>query len=161
MLFSFALFFFTGALLANATSRPTRHGLLKARQGTTTITNPCSSDSECASGCCGFTLAVCEGPCVALQRDGCGRGDGVSNSNAAANLGTCTALVAAYQPSALAGPAGARGTQFITGPCTTNNDCVSGCCVAATDKCGAVGAQKNGAADCIGGVALPNLNAKR
>lgn len=84
-----------------------RHGLLKARQGTVTDTNACTTDTDCASGCCGFTKAVCEGPCVALQRDGCGHGDAGSNSNAASQLGECSSLVAAYTPSSLAGAPGA------------------------------------------------------
>ncbi|KAF9063259.1 hypothetical protein BDP27DRAFT_1427072 [Rhodocollybia butyracea] len=175
----FSIFVAVATYAVLVTGHP--HGIFKARTGTTTDTNACSADSDCASGCCGFTSAVCEGPCVALQRDGCGHGDTLSNSNAAAALGSCSFLVASYKPSALAasppaatpvatnphssssssgaGSSLTRGTQFITGPCSVNNDCVSGCCVASSKLCGAVGAQRNGAADCTGGVALPNLDA--
>jgi len=157
-----------------------------AAAGTITDTNACSADSDCASGCCGFTSGICEGPCVALQRDGCGHGTSLSNSNAAAALGTCSSLVSSYKPSAAAGappaatPAASsnsassgsaatsnnasgssltRGTQFITGPCSVNNDCVSGCCVASSKLCGATLAQAKGAAACTGGTALPSLDA--
>ena len=90
------------AVVINAAEIPRRDGLLKARQGTTTITSACTDDSDCASGCCGFANGVCQGPCVALQRAGCGFGDAMSNSNAAAQLGACSSLVADYVPSALA-----------------------------------------------------------
>ncbi|KAF9063251.1 hypothetical protein BDP27DRAFT_1427058 [Rhodocollybia butyracea] len=186
MKFSIFVAVATYAVAVSARGHP--HGIFNARTGTTTDLSACNTDSDCASGCCGFTSAICEGPCVALQRDGCGHGNALSNSNAAAALGSCSFLVSSYKPSAAAGAAApaataaantnsassgsaatsnnasggtslTRGTQFITGACSVNNDCVSGCCVASSKLCGATLAQAHGAADCTGGVALPNLDA--
>ncbi|KAL5344666.1 hypothetical protein ACLOAV_010358 [Pseudogymnoascus australis] len=48
---------------------------LAAAQGTQFITGPCTSDADCASGCCGFNTGKCAGPVIALERDGgCGFG---------------------------------------------------------------------------------------
>lgn len=51
------------------------------------ITGPCTSDADCASGCCGFNTGKCAGPIVAQERDGgCGFGDPEPNDNAARAL---------------------------------------------------------------------------
>ncbi|KAF1845968.1 uncharacterized protein K460DRAFT_118104 [Cucurbitaria berberidis CBS 394.84] len=51
------------------------------------ITGACSSDADCAAGCCGFRSGKCAGPVVAQERDGgCGFGDGQPNDNAAQAL---------------------------------------------------------------------------
>jgi len=178
----FTIFVALATSAALVGSSPLR-GLLKSRTGTTIITAACTTDTDCASGCCGFTKATCEGACVALQRDGCGHGDATSNANAAAALGVCSSLVANFQPQSAAGASSASGaannvgsgaaagaasstttseaalgTQFITGPCSANSDCASGCCVTSKQTCGAVLAQPNKAADCIGGVAISSLD---
>ncbi|KAM5541739.1 hypothetical protein V8D89_004468 [Ganoderma adspersum] len=48
---------------------------LAARRGTVPIGQHCSSDSQCASACCGFKTAKCAGAIVAQLLDGgCGHG---------------------------------------------------------------------------------------
>lgn len=52
--------------------------------GTQFITGVCTSDADCASGCCGFNSGKCAGPVVAQERDGgCGFGDSAPNDRAA------------------------------------------------------------------------------
>jgi hypothetical protein len=118
-------------------------------QGNQFITGACTNDKDCAAGCCGFNTGKCAGPVVALGRDGgCGRGDPVSNNNAAVALGfanvaftpvtaaggaaTAAPVVAAVAPVTAAI---APGSQFITGPCTTDKDCAAGCCGFNSGKC--------------------------
>jgi hypothetical protein len=51
--------------------------------GTQFITGACTSDADCALGCCGFNSGKCAGPVVAQDRDGgCGFGDAQPNDNA-------------------------------------------------------------------------------
>ncbi|KAF4633632.1 hypothetical protein G7Y89_g4477 [Cudoniella acicularis] len=51
------------------------------------ITGPCTSDADCAEGCCGFNTGLCAGPVVAQERDGgCGFGNAEPNDNAAKKL---------------------------------------------------------------------------
>ncbi|RDL38728.1 Uncharacterized protein BP5553_03068 [Venustampulla echinocandica] len=51
------------------------------------ITGACTSDADCAAGCCGFNSGKCAGPVVAQERDGgCGFGDAQPNDNAAQKL---------------------------------------------------------------------------
>ena len=55
--------------------------------GSQFITGPCSSDADCASGCCGFKSGKCAGAIVAQERDGgCGFGDAQPNDTAAQKL---------------------------------------------------------------------------
>ena len=55
--------------------------------GTQFITGPCTSDADCADGCCGFNTGLCAGPIVAQERDGgCGFGNAQPNNNAALAL---------------------------------------------------------------------------
>ncbi|KAJ7109623.1 hypothetical protein C8R43DRAFT_1113853 [Mycena crocata] len=127
--------------------------------GTQFVTGPCTADADCAEGCCAFTTGKCAGPVIALTRDGgCGFGTGTPNANAAIALGQFPGAVEAFSASiAAAGaaptsngaaapaapaapaatPAKAPGTQFITGPCSADGDCASGCCNAATALCAA------------------------
>ncbi|KAF8653545.1 hypothetical protein AX16_003908 [Volvariella volvacea WC 439] len=116
--------------------------LFVAAQGTQFITGPCTSDADCASGCCGFNTGKCAGPIVAQERDGgCGFGDPVPNDRAAQILrGGSPAPAPAPAPAPPAPPAGnspviAPGTQFITGVCTSDADCASGCCGFNSGKC--------------------------
>jgi hypothetical protein len=52
-----------------------------------------------------------------------------------------------------------RGTQFVTGPCTTDSDCQQGCCAFTTGKCaGPDVAQTNADGGCGFGNASPNCN---
>ncbi|KAJ7121935.1 hypothetical protein C8R46DRAFT_105532 [Mycena filopes] len=95
--------------------------------GTQFITGPCSADADCASTCCGAKTGVCNALAVANGPGGggCGGKAGVS---------------AAPAPAAAAPPAAApvsAGTQFITGPCSTNGDCASGCCGKNSGLCAA------------------------
>ncbi|KAI1625357.1 hypothetical protein EDD37DRAFT_383338 [Exophiala viscosa] len=159
--------------------------LLALGNGTQFITGPCTSDSDCADGCCGFNTGLCAGPVVAQERDGgCGFGDATPNANAAEALtgGTATATSAASAPPvATIGPTatateeastainsnlpGAEnvgngaGKQFITGQCQSDADCASGCCGFNTGLCaGAVIAQTRDGG-CGFGNTSPNNNA--
>ncbi|KAH8731292.1 hypothetical protein GQ44DRAFT_604849 [Phaeosphaeriaceae sp. PMI808] len=140
-------------------------------QGTQFITGACVSDAACASGCCGFTSGKCAAPFVANERgEGCGFGNAQPNNNALAkNKGQAAANppaapaappAASTAPAAApAAPAKAPGTQFITGPCTSDADCAAGCCGFKSGKCaGAVVAQQRDGG-CGFGDAQPNDNA--
>ncbi|EJF63606.1 hypothetical protein BD309DRAFT_195411 [Dichomitus squalens] len=154
--------------------------------GSQFITGPCTSDADCASGCCGFNTGKCAGAIVAQERDGgCGFGDAQPNDNAARKLrgeapASSSAPVAssssasaasvsstAVVPSASSvapttpAPSVAPGSQFITGPCTSDADCASGCCGFKSGKCaGAIVAQERDGG-CGFGDAQPNDNAAR
>ncbi len=149
--------------------------LLVVAQGTGTqfITGPCKSDADCASGCCGFKTGKCAGAIIALERDGgCGFGDPQPNDNAARKLrgqapATPSTLVSVVKPAATPnnaagnGAGNGAGKQFITGPCTGDADCASGCCGFRTGKCaGAIVAQERDGG-CGFGNATPNDNAAR
>lgn len=144
--------------------------------GTQFITGTCAADSDCASGCCGFNSGKCAGPVVAQQRDGgCGFGNAAPNADAAKALGSGIAApgvqgagadaagantqAAATQNTGANGVASAAGTQFITGTCTADSDCASGCCGFNSGKCaGAVVAQERDGG-CGFGDQTPNDNA--
>lgn len=147
--------------------------LYVAAQGTQFITGACTSDADCASGCCGFNTGKCAGPVIAQERDGgCGFGDAQPNDIAAQafqNGQSPAATAPAAQPSVAAAPSAnagnggnggvAPGTQFITGPCTSDADCAGGCCGFNTGKCaGAIVAQERDGG-CGFGDAQPNDDA--
>merc|ERR1712178_170842 len=73
--------------------------------GTQFITGPCSADSDCASTCCEQNQNVCR---ALLSLSG---------------VESCKDGRTASQPGFIA-----PGTQFITGPCSADSDCASGCC---------------------------------
>ncbi|KAK7473252.1 hypothetical protein VKT23_001350 [Stygiomarasmius scandens] len=156
----------------------------RAAPGTQFITGPCQSDADCASGCCGFNSGKCAGPVIAQERDGgCGFGDAQPNNNAAQaiqgpnaeaapgvgsgaatgsgtnNAGNGAAAGSDSSSSSSSGTSPAPGTQFITGACTSDADCASGCCGFNSGKCaGAVIAQERDGG-CGFGDAQPNNNA--
>jgi hypothetical protein len=140
--------------------------LLVVGQGTQFITGPCTSDADCASGCCGFNTGKCAGPVVAQERDGgCGFGNAQPNANAAASLLGHPLTSSAVQASSATttatnnGAGNGAGKQFITGPCASDADCASGCCGFNTGKCaGPVVAQERDGG-CGHGNAQPNANA--
>ncbi|KAH0538478.1 hypothetical protein FGG08_004927 [Glutinoglossum americanum] len=152
--------------------------LLVAGQGKQFITGPCASDADCASGCCGFKSGKCAGAIIAQERDGgCGFGDAQPNDNAAQALrggAPAASTVAAPAPAAATtvapaaqasagskGPGNGTGKQFITGPCTGDADCASGCCGFKSGKCaGAIIAQERDGG-CGFGDAQPNDNAAK
>ncbi|KAJ7148717.1 hypothetical protein C8R43DRAFT_1236760 [Mycena crocata] len=139
--------------------------------GTQFITGPCASDADCASGCCGFNTGKCAGAIIALEHDGgCGFGSGTPNDNAAQAMGHTGGITSISNSGASPGPASpasnsgsnptkATGTQFITGACSSDADCVSGCCGFRTGKCaGAIVAlQRDGG--CGFGSGTPNDDA--
>ena len=146
-------------------------------QGTQFITGPCTSDSACASSCCGFNTGKCAGPIVAQQRDGgCGFGDAGPNDRAAQALrggppqpssqplpqSTSSIGFVTVTTSAASGKATvAAGTQFITGVCKKDADCASKCCGFRSGKCaGAIVAQERDGG-CGFGNAVPNDDAAR
>ncbi|KAL0572591.1 hypothetical protein V5O48_009369 [Marasmius crinis-equi] len=106
----------------------------RAPAGTQFITGPCNTDADCASGCCGFNSGKCAGAIIALTRDGgCGHGEATNSIAAGILRGNCPGTNAKRSPLS-PDPAGAshvgngKGEQFITGQCTSNADCQSGCC---------------------------------
>jgi len=161
----------------------------RAPAGTQFITGACTSDADCASSCCGFHSGKCAGAVIAQTRDGgCGFGDaqpnnkaaqaiqganailpggkgnGVANGDSAPAAGAAAASGAAASSgaatTAAAAPA-AKGTQFITGPCSSDADCANGCCGFNSGKCaGAVVAQERDGG-CGHGDAQPNDNAAK
>ncbi|KAJ7145720.1 hypothetical protein C8R44DRAFT_600912 [Mycena epipterygia] len=58
------------------------------RRGTQFVTGPCTQDSDCQQGCCGFATGKCAGPDVAQTNGsgGCGFGTSAPNCNVAAAL---------------------------------------------------------------------------
>ncbi|KAI8820798.1 uncharacterized protein EV422DRAFT_620219 [Fimicolochytrium jonesii] len=160
-----------------AASGPNGAGNKKATQF---ITGPCSSDADCASGCCGFRTGKCAGPVIAQERDGgCGFGDAQPNDRAArifrgqspAPAPAAPAAPAPAKPQKQAPPpqqapatGGAvtkKGTQFITGKCASDSDCASQCCGFKSGKCaGPVIAQERDGG-CGFGDAQPNDRAAR
>lgn len=136
--------------------------LLASAQGTQFITGPCTSDADCAAGCCGFNTGKCAGPIVAQERDGgCGFGDAFPNARAAIALGFQPPVNNNNGGNGNQGNAIAPGTQFITGPCSSDADCAAGCCGFNTGKCaGAIIAQERDGG-CGFGDAVPNDNAAR
>jgi hypothetical protein len=160
---------------AATTQEPTSSNGAGNGAGKQFITGPCTSDADCASGCCGFNSGKCAGPVIAQERDGgCGFGDAQPNSSAELSLlgitATATAAVAetatttavtTQAPTSSNGPGNGAGKQFITGPCTSDADCASGCCGFNTGKCaGPVVAQERDGG-CGFGDAQPNDNAAR
>lgn len=155
----------------------------QAQQGTQFITGPCTSDSICASDCCGFNTGKCAGPIVAQERDGgCGFGDAVPNDRAARILrGQAPSPPTSPSPvvvppnvgggfvtvttSAVGGGqtqmGGGQGKQFITGECKSDGDCASACCGFRSGKCaGPIVAQERDGG-CGFGNAVPNDDAAR
>ncbi|KAJ7618751.1 hypothetical protein FB45DRAFT_932370 [Roridomyces roridus] len=51
-----------------------------------------------------------------------------------------------------------RGSQFVTGPCTTDSDCQQGCCAFNTGKCAGPGIAQTRDGGCGFGDAKPNCN---
>ena len=126
--------------------------------GSQFITGPCSSDADCASGCCGFRTGKCAGAVIAQERDGgCGFGDNVPNDNAAQLLTGGGNGAAAPAPA----PAKQQGTQFITGPCTSDQDCASDCCGFTTGKCAGPVIAQTRDGGCGFGDAQPNDRAAK
>lgn len=130
------------------------------------ITGECTSDADCASGCCGFNSGKCAGAVIALSRDGgCGFGDSSPNDDAAQAMGFTGGISSSStggstssssttpdtssssnstsdsdsgstdNSSGSTGGSTGSGSQFITGPCTSDADCASGCCGFNSGKC--------------------------
>lgn len=117
------------------------------------ITGGCLSDADCASGCCAGLAsgeAVCSGPAVSFAqgKQGCGFGGAAAGGNNNDNVQAPEQGNNNNGGGANNGVAGdqnvgtGNGLQFITGPCTSDADCASGCCAgrvgSATAACSAV-----------------------
>lgn len=129
--------------------------------GTQFITGVCTSDADCASGCCGFNTGKCAGPVVAQERDGgCGFGDAQPNDRAAQRFRNGQGAAPIAPPNNGNGNGNGNGNvnnvngngngngnnggngagngigrQFITGPCLSDADCASACCGFKSGKC--------------------------
>ncbi|KAJ6628508.1 hypothetical protein B0H10DRAFT_2428796 [Mycena sp. CBHHK59/15] len=162
-------------LLANVALIVSAAVIPRVPNGTQFVTGPCTADSDCAEGCCAFNTGKCAGPVIALTRDGgCGFGTGTPNANAAIALGQFPGAVAAFQATqaaagpaqngaaaapAAAAPAAPKGTQFVTGPCTSDADCAEGCCAFNTGKCAGPVIALTRDGGCGFGTSKPNANA--
>ncbi|KAJ6488444.1 hypothetical protein DFH09DRAFT_379714 [Mycena vulgaris] len=109
-----------------------------AAAGTQFITGKCTADADCASACCAAQSGLCAARLVALEGAGCGFGSPSAGVGAAKPVAATPAATPAAAPAstAVAAPA-AAGTQFITGKCTADADCASGCCAAQSGLCAA------------------------
>jgi hypothetical protein len=145
---------------ANSPAPPTQKKL---------IFNDCKSDSECDSGCCGFSNGICLGPVIAVQSGvGCGRGDAQSNDNAARKiLGQPPAIAdqstSSTVPSNMPANSPTPPTQkkLIFNDCKSDSECDSGCCGFSNGVClGPVIAVQSGKG-CGRGDAQSNDNAAR
>ncbi|KAJ7190546.1 hypothetical protein GGX14DRAFT_603971, partial [Mycena pura] len=131
--------------VATTGSAPASVAAAPAATGTQFITGACTSDADCASGCCALNTGLCAARLVAEEGAGCGFG----GSSLVASSAAAATSVAAAAPSAVPEPAApdaassvsaapaATGTQFITGACTADADCASGCCALNTGLCAA------------------------
>lgn len=125
-----------------------------AGNGRLSPNDPCISDADCATQCCGFTTGLCANPSATAQAGFCGFGENSPNDRSgdlfrAALAAKGGAAPPAQNNAAAAPPAqnnggapappapapGGSGTQFITGICTNDGDCASGCCGFTSGKC--------------------------
>ncbi|KAJ7645022.1 hypothetical protein B0H17DRAFT_1172352 [Mycena rosella] len=81
--------------------------------GTQFITGPCTSDGDCASGCCNAKTALCAARLVALEGAGCGFGSSSAGVGAAAPAAATDA--AASAPAATVAAAAPAGTHSSAG----------------------------------------------
>jgi len=135
--------------------------------GTQFITGVCTSDADCASACCGFNSGKCAAVFPAQERDGgCGFGDPEPNNPLLAAAAADDEVEAAAEEveeveeveveEEEEEAAVAPGTQFITGECTSDADCASGCCGFNSGKCAAVIPARERGEGCGFGDAAPN-----
>ncbi|KAK4135932.1 hypothetical protein BT67DRAFT_376694, partial [Trichocladium antarcticum] len=114
------------------------------------IGGQCQGAADCASGCCatlpqgGQTIGVCSGVGAQTQagKQGCGfeSGDGKTtkkkggnnknqnNNGGGGGGGTVQPTTLVQDPAGAANVGNGAGAQFITGGCTSDADCASGCC---------------------------------
>ncbi|KAJ7816073.1 hypothetical protein B0H14DRAFT_2845361 [Mycena olivaceomarginata] len=102
--------------------------LPRVAPGTQFITGPCTADADCASGCCGVKTSTCNARAVA---------EGPTGGGCLGGALAAAAPPAAAPPTAVTTAAAGAGTQFITGVCSIDGDCASGCCGAKTGVCNA------------------------
>ncbi|KAJ6452251.1 hypothetical protein C8R45DRAFT_1083460 [Mycena sanguinolenta] len=82
------------AVSVSAHELPSRYA--GQRRGNQFVTGPCSQDSDCQQGCCGFSTGKCAGPSVAQSNGsgGCGHGTAAPNCNVATVLGLAGSCIA-------------------------------------------------------------------
>ncbi|KAJ7628153.1 hypothetical protein DFH06DRAFT_1338602 [Mycena polygramma] len=111
--------------------------------GTGVKGDACTTDSDCALGCCGFKTGLCAGPLDAIAANapeqGCGFGDAVANDNSAAAFHdfSATAAFEKAHPEVTVNtpdPTAPRNNN-TDGPCTTDTDCALSCCGFKTGVC--------------------------
>ncbi|KAJ7615495.1 hypothetical protein FB45DRAFT_935810 [Roridomyces roridus] len=102
-----------------------------ASTGTQFITGACETNDDCASGCCGLNSGKCAARLVALEGVGC------RDTSSPAAAPTVASATPAPVAATTAAAAASTGTQFITGACSTNGDCASGCCGKNSGLCAA------------------------
>ncbi|KAJ7681669.1 hypothetical protein B0H17DRAFT_847922, partial [Mycena rosella] len=90
-----ALSIFIGVAVVQAHELPSRFA--GQRRGTQFVTGPCTQDSDCQQGCCGFSSGKCAGPAVAQSNGsgGCGHGSTSPNCNVAKALGLSDCIAGA------------------------------------------------------------------
>jgi len=82
------------AVSVSAHELPSRYA--GQRRGSQFVTGPCTQDSDCQQGCCGFSTGKCAGPAVAQSNGsgGCGHGTAAPNCNVATVLGLAGSCIA-------------------------------------------------------------------
>ncbi|KAJ7793767.1 hypothetical protein B0H14DRAFT_3889102 [Mycena olivaceomarginata] len=84
------------------------------RRGNQFVTGPCTQDSDCQQGCCGFSTGKCAGPAVAQTNGsgGCGFKTAAPNCNVAKALGLSDCIAGAVNGN-LADPAIQTAAAFV------------------------------------------------
>ncbi|KAJ7246104.1 hypothetical protein B0H12DRAFT_1021412 [Mycena haematopus] len=92
------------AFRAEAHRLPSRYA--GQRRGDQFVTGPCTQDSDCQQGCCGFSTGKCAGPAVAQSNGsgGCGFGTAAPNCNVATALGLGSQCIAGAKNGNIADP---------------------------------------------------------
>ncbi|EIN09602.1 hypothetical protein PUNSTDRAFT_18794, partial [Punctularia strigosozonata HHB-11173 SS5] len=138
-------------------------------RGNQFVTGPCSVDSDCQQGCCGFSTGKCAGPAVAQTNGsgGCGHGTAAPNCNTAAafvsqldglpftpatasnttsanttssNASTSSSSNATATAGVTAAPTADQSSKkTVFETCSADSDCQQGCCGFSTGKCAGPG----------------------
>jgi hypothetical protein len=126
------------------------------------ITGACSDDADCASGCCETNQNICRAPLSmtpGVQSCKDGRTPNFDNGAKLVNINNkgaaATAQVKVANPPADSGKS--KGSQFITGACSADADCASGCCETNQNICRAPLSMTPGVQSCKDG-RTPNFD---
>ncbi|KAJ1550332.1 hypothetical protein HK096_007518 [Nowakowskiella sp. JEL0078] len=168
------LVLFVSQILSSVLAQGANNPLPPKGTGTQFITGKCATDNDCASGCCDSVKKVCRAP-LALSPgvEFCINGftPNFNGGNAGSNIKTTTTTAVKAKTTTRRGrksktttvapsantPAAGTGKQFITGKCSVDGDCASGCCEPVKGTCRAPLSLKPGVEFCGNGFS-PNFN---